>query len=380
MITEARKLGTDKFLYKYLASYGDRARFAVMQAELAIPAADKLPVFSSRHCFYTRRSLEQSTAEAVAKYKASLFKGNKILILAGGLGVDDWAFSETFKEVVSVDPDLSLNEIARDNFSKLGCSNIQRLGMSAEEFLATNQDSFDAVYADPDRRDENKRQFMLGETRPDMIALTPVIFDRSPLLLVKCSPLYDHEMAVRELDGISDIYVISLDGEVKEMLLEAHPKPAAGPPGIHCTDISKNNIKTYSFSSSVKAFPTIAKSISGYFCEAGATVVKVRKHHEYAALKGLRLIDTSVPFYTSDEAPLDFIGRSLEIISSFPFSAGKCKKYFADKGIAQVNVKVRGLGYQSASLYTKLGVREGGEDFLFVFPYLGETYCAHCRH
>lgn len=303
-----------------------------------------------------------------------------MLVLAAGLGVDDWAFSKSFSQVVSVDTDASLNKIARDNFHKLSCSNIERLDMSAEDFIATSHDHLDMVYADPDRRDDNKRQFMLGETRPDIIALAPAILERSTVLLVKCSPLYDHEMAVRELEGITDIHVTSLDGEVKEMLLEVHSGPAAANSNIHCTDISKGDIKTCSFDLSGKMVPAIAESISGYFCEAGATIVKVRKHHDYAAFKGLQLLDISVPFYVSNEIPADFIGRSLKIITSFPFSAGKCKKYLSGQQIPQINIKVRGLGYQSASLYDKLGVGEGGDDFLFVFPYKGGTYCTHCRY
>lgn len=379
LISEARKLGTDKFIYKYWPSHGDEARFAAFQAELAESADYKLPTFSGNNCFYTRRGLEQSTSEEVAKYKASLFKGSKLLVLAGGLGVDDWAFSKSFEQVVSVDPDASLNGLVRDNFVKLGSNNIKRLDLTAEEFMASNHEIFDTVYADPDRRDEGKRQFMLGETKPNIIALTPLVFKFSPLLLVKCSPLYDHEMALREMEGISNIYIISLNGEVKEMLLQVHSKPS-GSTAIHCTDISKGDIKTCSFSSLSKDIPPTTDNVSGYFCEAGASVVKVRKHHEYAALKQLKLLDSSVPFYVSDIIPADFIGRSLSIVESFPFSAAKCKKYLSANHINQANIKVRGLGYQSVSLYIKLAIKEGGEDFLFMFPYKGEAYCAHCRY
>jgi hypothetical protein len=121
------KFDLQLFLEKYKGSsavqlkkdFPDTYRLLASQLALYPKAAGKLPVFTSKFCYLTSKSYEQSSSEATADYKASMFKGNTLIDLTGGLGIDDIAFSRSFNRVISVDSDKELNKLAEVNFRKL---------------------------------------------------------------------------------------------------------------------------------------------------------------------------------------------------------------------------------------------------------------------
>ncbi len=381
MVSEALKLGTDKFLFRYASSDRDLAGFAAMQAELTGQAKDKVPELQEAGGFYTRRSLEQCSSEKVAAYKASLFNGKNILILAGGLGIDDIAFARSYNSVISLDPDLFLNRIFRYNADCLKIKNIERLDCSAETYLNARNAEFDMVYADPDRRDGGKRQILLKDHSPDLVALLPGLFAISPLVLIKCSPMYDHEMARQEISGLKHIYSISKQGEMKEMLLLASREhsPEAGF-SVTCTDITNEGLNTCTFSGPVAGAAVPASAIGPFFFEAGASVVKMRKAFEYAAILGLNVLEQAPGYFSSEQRPAQFIGRSFRVIAVMPYRASACKTYLTENGIRKANVKARGMKFNSAELHRKLDLNDGGEDYIFVLPFKGSGQFIHCRY
>lgn len=307
-----------------------------------------------------------------------MFNGESLLVLAGGLGVDDWAFSRSFNHVLSIDPDEELNAIARYNFNLMDCTNIERLTLTAEEFLQDNNQRFDLVYIDPDRRQDGKRQILLSEHQPDVMALMPHLKKISSRILVKCSPLFDHEMAARETGQLDAIYILSQKGEVKEMLLSIDLNQVAGKDyPIHCIELSHEKQQSETFLESDHSIPPAAGAIEGYFYEAAAGIIKIRKHHHYAFTKGLDLIDKSVPFYCSPQLVNDFMGRHLKIHAAMPFRPKTCMEYLAGLGITKVNLKVRGLKFHTADAYKKLGLKEGGEDYIFIMPFAGKSFMVH---
>src|SRR5688572_3151081 len=88
-------------------------------------------------------NLEQSSSEITAKFKAEFLRSrvddNETLVdLTGGFGIDSWAFSKLFNNVISIDPDLDLNQIVRHNLSRGQVTNVERLDMDAVDFLGKN--------------------------------------------------------------------------------------------------------------------------------------------------------------------------------------------------------------------------------------------------
>jgi hypothetical protein len=377
---EAQKMGYDKFIFKYKPTHNELASFVAEQLSLQKNASEKLPTFFKKNCFYTKKLLEQATAENVALYKSNLIKGDKLLVLAGGLGVDEWAFSNNFKHIVSVEIDESVNDLVEFNFNLLQVSNIKRISADATAYVKECNSFFEAVYTDPDRRNEGKREILLSEHQPNIIALLPHIQSITNHLYIKCSPMYDHQMAINELHQIESIYFISYKGEMKEMLIHVNFEKIKDENAINlvCIDLENTQFQEvkYLLADSYSR-PTLAQQLSGYFYETGASLVKARLNHHYAFENEWFAIDYAVPFYISSQYFPNCIGRVFKIVSLQIFNQ-QFKNYLKTEKITKANIKSRGVGIKTEEVYKKLGLKEGGNDYLFVCPHLGQKKVIHC--
>lgn len=360
-------------------TFGQSARLVLSVNDLKKAIKDKLPSFSEKKCLLTKRAFEQCTAEDVANFKASLFSGQSALVLAGGLGIDDIALSKTFKEVISIEPDIELNDICEFNFRRLNINNIKRISQKAEEFIESSDTHFDIIYIDPDRRVDDQRQILLKDHLPNCIDLMPQLKKISNTIVIKCSPLYDYEQAFKELDNISKMYAISRNGEMKELL-------------IVCNSLSKDQMDCELIAVDVKKDKALiaqfgidnktqlnSTGTGKYLYEAGASIVKLRQFQNYASQLELPMIDASVPYFCSDSLKEKFIGRVFEIVKAFEFSSKIGTTYLKSLEINKINLKVRGMKYSTDSLRKSLKISEGGDDFLFVLPFQGKAMAYHCR-
>lgn len=343
-------------------------------------AAEKLPSFFANQCFYTKKLIEQSTSESVALFKSEIIKGDSLLVLAGGLGVDEWAFSYRFKSVISVEIDEQINDLVNNNFKLLQVSNVHRVSADANDFVNQSTTFFDVIYTDPDRRNEGKREILLSEHQPNIINLLPQIKKITNHLYIKCSPMYDHQMAINELSDIQSIYFISLKGEMKEMLIHLNFNRTISNSTIElvCVDIEATQNKMISFEMSENyPLPEICQTLNGYFYELGSSLVKARLNHHYAHTINLLAIDYAVPFYVSNQYNASFIGRVFKIEKVMKLNQD-FKQYLKSKKITKSNVKSRGIEIKTEEIYKKYGLKEGGEDYFFICPHLGNKVVIHC--
>ena len=73
----------------------------IEQIEAKKKCQNKLPTWFSTQGIYfpNKLNIEQTSSEITAQYKSGLIKGNSIIDLTGGFGVDSYYFSKQFKEV-----------------------------------------------------------------------------------------------------------------------------------------------------------------------------------------------------------------------------------------------------------------------------------------
>ena len=118
----------------------------------------KLPSwFNTKNIYYPPKvSIEQTSSETAAKYKASLVSGNRLLDLTGGFVVDSFYFSSSFNTVDHCEIDANLSKIAAHNFKQLNKTNITCLAENGIEYLKKASNSFDVIYVDPSRRSDSK--------------------------------------------------------------------------------------------------------------------------------------------------------------------------------------------------------------------------------
>ena len=178
-------------------------------------ARTKLPSYFAVQAIVPTLAYEQSSSEECAERKQ--LEGESVLDLTCGLGVDSLALSKRFKRVVTLERNEMVAAVARENFRRLGASNIEVVCSSAEEYLATCTDHFDWCFSDPDRRGEKGEKLVrLEDCSPDVVALMPTLKRIADRICIKCSPLFDVDEAFR-LFGDCAVETVSLGGEAKEV-------------------------------------------------------------------------------------------------------------------------------------------------------------------
>jgi len=95
------------------------------QIEAKAKAKDKLPIwFSTENIIYPSKiSVEQTSSEKTAAYKASLIEGENLIDLTGGFGVDDYYFAKKFNSVTHCEINEELSAIVKHNFKQLKVEN-----------------------------------------------------------------------------------------------------------------------------------------------------------------------------------------------------------------------------------------------------------------
>ncbi len=342
-------------------------------------AADKLPAFVEKFCLFTLKSYEQCSSQATAMYKTSLFLKGKLLDLTGGLGVDDWAFAKAGNEVVSLEPDEELNEIATYNFGLLGVSNIRRTSVKAENYLQNNEQMFDWVYCDADRRPGGKKVFDLSGSVPDILSLLPEIFSCTPTLLIKASPMVDITSCIKQLKCVERSIVVQWRGEVREVLFLVKKDFARE---AHISAVEVNNLGHVLQEISTvqtKALMLAENAAYRFLYEPAPAVVKAGLVNEVATSFGLSRVGTNSAYLLGNEEGIAFWGRTFRIQTSMLYKPDVLKKYLQEKNIMKANVAKRDFPLQVDEIRKKFKLKDGGEDyFFFSKTTTGELMVFHC--
>jgi hypothetical protein len=208
----------------------------------------KLPIwFRTEFIYYPPKlAIEQSSSELTAIYKSNLLTGDDIIDLTGGLGVDTYFFASKVKNVTHCELNKELSEISQYNSKVLGV-NINYLQIDGIEYLKNNDKTFGTVYVDPSRRVNSKKVFLLKDCEPDIILNLELLRSRSKLLIIKTSPLLDIHSTIQELKEVSDIHIVSIKNECKELLYLINKQSCSNDPIIICALIGADQTITYSF-------------------------------------------------------------------------------------------------------------------------------------
>ena len=361
-------------------------------------------------------SLEQSSSEATARYKAALLDAflpmesrKKGVDLTGGLGVDAYFLSETFDEYVYVERQELLCQLARHNFSQLDRGHISVQCAEAEEYLRS-MNPVDFIFLDPARRDDKgKKVFALQDCTPDVSALFSSLREKCRLLMIKLSPMLDISLALKQLASVAACHVLALDNDCKELLLccrfendASHGSldGASSEVRIHaCNLLSKRNLaQEFAFtreeeSQAICRFASLGTSSSASLGTSVASVASVTSvdsvttvgenglagHFLYepnvALLKAgaykiltqrfdLQKLHLNTHLYVSAVLQADFPGRVFKIVEALSPSAKETKKRL--QSLQQVNVATRNYPESVETIRKKYRIKEGGQLYLFA--------------
>jgi hypothetical protein len=320
-------------------------------------AHKKFPNWHKEGLTYTKLAFEQSSGEVAANYKAGIIKGNTIWDVTGGLGIDSYAFSLQAKQVnyceISDQPYL----LAKNNHFIWGATNIKHHKISAEDAIKMVRES-DWVFIDPSRRKSAGRTFLLKDCDPNVLELIPEIQKKGANILLKLSPLYDLNQLQIEIPNINDLYVVSVDGEVKEILAKICDEPKGL---IHSICLPEQFEITRSFderttSSEIKT----TNQPSAFIHVADAAIIKAENIHKIHEMYSVCYWGKSI-YLTSDTTQIPGC-RSYKVLDTLEYKPKKLKSYLKEK---KVNIHKRNFPIEVSQLYKILGVKMGDENHLF---------------
>ncbi|MBR5780510.1 MAG: SAM-dependent methyltransferase [Bacteroidales bacterium] len=306
--------------------------FVIRQIHARQVLSKKLPSWAENDelVFPKKLSLEQCSSELTAKYKSSLAKGKTLIDLTGGMGVDTAFLSDNFNKTYYVEMQEELCEIAKHNFKVLN-KNIEVVNDNAEHFI-TICDDVDCVYLDPARRDEYGRKMVsLHDCSPDVVELHDILLEKAKRILIKVSPMLDIEMVKKELIDISEIHVVAVRNECKEILIEiqkfrnSETQNFETSINVIATDLREGWNFAFTENEELEAQWTLAENVGKYLYEPGVACMKAGCFKLLSQRYGLDKLHRNSHLYTSDELVIDFPGRIFEVLNVVPFDK-KAKK------------------------------------------------------
>ena len=318
-------------------------------------AKDKLPTwYLSENIIYPEKiSIEQTSSETTAKYKASLVSGENLIDCTGGFGIDDFYFSKQFKSVIHCELNADLSKIVKHNFEVLKATNIECYQGDSTQILEQLNQKFDCIYIDPSRRNDAKgKVFMLADCLPNVVDLQDFYYQFTNTILIKTAPILDLHAGLLELKNVAEIHIVAVDNEVKELLWKIE-KNFNDSPEIIAVNIEKEKqtitkIESSKSYSARYSLPKASLMKSGGF-EAVSELFAVGKLHQHSHL------------YTSDEI-IDFPGRKFQIDAIVPFQKKEISQHIQGK---KMNVSTRNFPIKPEEIKKKYKITDGGIIFAF---------------
>lgn len=341
---------------------------AVEQIESRQKLKNKLPYWSENYrlIFPSKLAYEQSSSQITAQYKQRLVKGSSVCDLTGGLGIDFFYLSQVVKQATYVEINENYCKAASHNFSELNIRNIQIINDNCEHYL--NNSESDTYYIDPARRgNENKRLYALTDCEPNIIEIKDTILKKGNRLIIKASPMLDINASIQALETVSEVHVLSVKNECKELLfvLDRDTLPNNNT-DIICVNFTSTAEQIYSFrlNDEKETVPHISDTLQHFLYEPNASIMKAGAFKSVSLNYDIQKLHINSHLYTSDKKIESFPGRVFEIKECFDFSKKTLLSITSKYPAA--NLSTRNFPISTELLRTKMKIKEGGNVYIFA--------------
>lgn len=303
-------------------------------------------------------NLEQASSQSTAEYKSQTLSGKSFLDLTCGFGIDAYFLSKNFDEVTLIEQNSELISIVENNWKTLG-SKANFINENLEKFLENSQHKFDVIYLDPARRDQqNKKKFLLEDLSPNLLEIQEKLHSISDKIIVKLSPLIDISYLISELKNISEIQIIAVRNEVKELVLIIENNLSTGnqqPTTIKCVNLESNEPEfLFNFNDEKSAKSEFSESLKFLYIPNNS-ILKAGAFNIISEKFGLKKLHPNTHFYTSENKIENFPGRVLEIEKIEAKDLKKGEKY---------NLVSKNYPLKPDEIKKKYKLNDGGNHYL----------------
>lgn len=332
---------------------------------------------------------EQCSSEVTARYKSVHVLGDSavtsICDMTGGMGVDFWYMSEGMKRAIYTERNEELCSIAKHNFQVLmgnkpngsphrggdACQGREGLEVRCGDGRELPIPSVDIIYLDPARRaGDGSRVYAMEDCEPNIVEWQDELLRHAKMVLVKLSPMVDLTDVLRKLKGVTDIHIVAVKNECKEVLIKQAQAHALGDSShaecvmVHCVDfVGENSLRyTAKFPDEMEV-PVLEQGVGHYLYEPDVTLMKAQLFGSLCQRFSVHQLEIGTHLMTSDELVPDFPGRIFVVEEQLPFSSKLLKRL--KKAIPQANIATRNFILSADQLRHRAGIKDGGDIYLF---------------
>ena len=306
-------------------------------------------------------SMEQCSSEQTARYKARIAgNGEKIVDLTAGFGVDMAFMSAGFKQAVHVEMQPQLCAISSENYKHLGLNHVQVVCNDGVGYLHQMEHA-DLIFIDPARRDQHgARTYGIADCTPNVLEIIDEMLQKADRVMIKLSPMLDWQKTVADVGNVSQVHIVSVGNECKELLLEVK-KGKDEKVKVFC--VNDDQVFSYEIGETHPFTPSPLHSFT-FLYEPNASVMKAGCFNLISHRFGITQPDANSHLFLSDKLVEGFPGRKFVIERVSTMNKRELKEALA--GIDKANVAVRNFPLSVADLRKRLKLKDGGDVYIFA--------------
>ena len=306
-------------------------------------------------------SMEQCSSEQTARYKARIAgNGEKIVDLTAGFGVDMAFMSAGFKQAVHVEMQPQLCAISSENYKHLGLNHVQVVCNDGVGYLHQMEHA-DLIFIDPARRDQHgARTYGIADCTPNVLEIIDEMLQKADRVMIKLSPMLDWQKTVADVGNVSQVHIVSVGNECKELLLEVK-KGKDEKVKVFC--VNDDQVFSYEIGETHPFTPSPLHSFT-FLYEPNASVMKAGCFNLISHRFGITQPDANSHLFLSDKLVEGFPGRGFVIERVSTMNKRELKEALA--GIDKANIAVRNFPLSVADLRKRLKLKDGGDVYIFA--------------
>ena len=286
------------------------------------------------------------------------------------MGVDIAYMSKNFKKAFYFEQNADLLNVTKYNFEQLGIDNVAFVEGNSVEKLSkirsSNSIQNSWIYLDPHRRDDSGSKVVrLQDCEPNILTIKDLLFEYTDNILLKASPMLDIDLAILDLGNVSQVYVVAVENEVKEVLFHIHNSVKDTKEVIiNAVNLTKQHSNTLSFTKSEEKNASIKlSSPKQYLYEPNAAIMKSGGFRFVAQHFDLQKIAPHSHLYTSEKLRENFHGRIFKIVAVCKLDKKEISKYLSEN---KANITIRNFPLTVQQIRDKLKLLDGGSEYLFA--------------
>lgn len=309
-------------------------------------------------------SMEQCSSEPTARYKVTVAgRGQTMVDLTGGFGVDFSFLARGFDRAVYVEQQERLCQIARHNSRLLGLDHADVVCADAVDYLR-RMSPVDLIFIDPARRDDRGgRTYAISDCTPDVLSIRDLLLQKAKKVLLKLSPMLDWRKAVSDLGEacVSEVHIVSVANECKELSLVME-QAAKSPLRLVCV----NDDTTFEVTAYDDQPPLsyAAPQPSCYLYEPNASIMKAGCFDALSQRFGVSPVARDSHLFLSSDVVDRFPGRTFRIDAVTSLNRRELKARLS--ALKQANITVRNFPLTVAELRRRLRLADGGTAYIFA--------------